>query len=111
MKSPRLPLESPLHELKSEFLYFRKGFDISLPLWPIDHPTNGKHSASLPISHWPPSSKYLVSFKGKRYLHGIGSEVRNSLHHIHDGQVGQIRVKWGSNEGQIGCFTFHFRDQ
>ena len=88
------------NEPNSNFFISHKGFDISLPLWPIDHPTNGKHSASLPISHWPPSSKYLVSFKGKRYLHGIGSEVRNSLHHIHDGQV-RFSVKSGSNRGQI----------
>ena len=87
------------NEPNSNFIS-HKGFDISLPLWPIDHPTNGKHSASLPISHWPPSSKYLVSFKGKRYLHGIGSEVRNSLHHIHDGQV-RFSFKSGSNRGQM----------
>ena len=64
---------------------FRQGFDISLPLWPISHPTKGKHVASHTIAKWSPMSKYLVSFKGKRYLHGIGSEVRNALHHIHDG--------------------------
>ena len=30
--------------------------------------------------------RYTLVFKGKRYLVGIGSETRNSLHHIDNGQ-------------------------
>lgn len=62
----------------------RPGYDISLPLLPKTHPhKNGgnlPHSASV----FPLERKYKLAFKGKRYLHGIGSESRNALYHIHN---------------------------
>ncbi|XP_062818218.1 exostosin-like 1 [Anolis carolinensis] len=67
--------------------HFRPGFDISIPLFSKDHPRKGGergwlHKASVP----PPKKKYLLAFKGKRYLTGIGSDARNALHHIHNGK-------------------------
>ena len=38
------------------------------------------------MQKWPPASKYLVSFKGKRYLNGVGSDTRNQLFYFNDDQ-------------------------
>ncbi|XP_062323851.1 exostosin-1 [Osmerus eperlanus] len=65
---------------------FRPGFDISIPLFSKDHPLRGGVKGHLTLTHLPPDRKHLLVFKGKRYLTGIGSETRNALYHIHNGQ-------------------------
>ncbi|NXD11450.1 EXT1B protein, partial [Nothocercus nigrocapillus] len=65
---------------------FRPGFDVSIPLFPKDHPQSGGEPGWLYQHPLPPKRKYLLVFKGKRYLTGIGSGTRNALHHIHNGQ-------------------------
>ncbi|KAM9778751.1 exostosin-1 isoform 2-T4 [Syngnathus typhle] len=69
---------------------FRPNFDISIPLFSKDHPlkaggTGGADGASARDSPTSSSRRYLLVFKGKRYLTGIGSETRNALYHIHNG--------------------------
>ncbi|KAJ8322069.1 hypothetical protein KUTeg_000540 [Tegillarca granosa] len=65
---------------------FRPGFDISFPLFSKDHPQKGgdRGHLYLSINNIPPFRHYLLGFKGKRYLTGIGSETRNSLYHVHN---------------------------
>ncbi|NWX93411.1 EXT1C protein, partial [Nothoprocta pentlandii] len=65
---------------------FRPGFDVSIPLFPKDHPQSGGEPGWLYQHALLPKRKYLLVFKGKRYLTGIGSGTRNALHHIHNGQ-------------------------
>ncbi|XP_010161555.2 exostosin-1c-like, partial [Antrostomus carolinensis] len=65
---------------------FRPGFDISIPLFSKDHPQRGGERGWLYQDSIPPKKKYLLVFKGKRYLTGIGSSTRNALHHIHNGK-------------------------
>ncbi|NXA64645.1 EXT1C protein, partial [Mohoua ochrocephala] len=65
---------------------FRPGFDISIPLFSRDHPQRGGDRGWLSQDSVPPKKKYLLVFKGKRYLTGIGSGTRNALHHIHNGK-------------------------
>ncbi|RLV88900.1 hypothetical protein DV515_00015183 [Chloebia gouldiae] len=65
---------------------FRPGFDVSIPLFPKEHPQRGGDRGWLHRDSVPPKKKYLLVFKGKRYLTGIGSGTRNALHHIHNGK-------------------------
>lgn len=62
--------------------FFRKNFDISFPLIHEDFPVNNsKVNIQTLIDH---RRKYFLTFKGKRYLHGIGSNVRNKLYHLNN---------------------------
>lgn len=66
--------------------HFRERFDISFPLMSANHAERGvmeSHVTSFPI---PLSKQYLIGFKGKRYVVGIGSQTRNSLYHLHNGR-------------------------
>uniref|UniRef100_A0A4W3JW72 Exostosin GT47 domain-containing protein n=2 Tax=Callorhinchus milii TaxID=7868 RepID=A0A4W3JW72_CALMI len=65
---------------------FRPNFDVSIPLFSKDHPQKGGERGWLMYNNVPPTRKYLLVFKGKRYLTGIGSETRNALYHVHNGE-------------------------
>lgn len=65
--------------------HYRNGFDVSFPLFHKEHESKGGEAGYLQANNVPPIRKYTLVFKGKRYLVGIGSETRNSLYHIHNG--------------------------
>ncbi|XP_043922995.1 exostosin-1 [Protopterus annectens] len=65
---------------------FRAHFDVSIPLFSKDHPRSGGERGYLKYNTIPPVRKYLLVFKGKRYLTGIGSDTRNALYHVHNGE-------------------------
>ncbi|KAJ0003718.1 hypothetical protein NQD34_008816 [Periophthalmus magnuspinnatus] len=65
---------------------FRPNFDISIPLFSKDHPRTGGERGFLKYNTIPPFRKYMLVFKGKRYLTGIGSDTRNALYHVHNAE-------------------------
>ncbi|MBN3286890.1 EXT1B protein, partial [Polyodon spathula] len=65
---------------------FRPRFDVSIPLFSKDHPRTGGDRGYLKFNTIPPFRKYMLVFKGKRYLTGIGSDTRNALYHVHNAE-------------------------
>jgi glucuronyl/N-acetylglucosaminyl transferase EXT1 len=64
---------------------YRKNFDISFPLFHSDLPYNiTSYLPTYPKTLITDKKRYLVTFKGKRYLHGVGSETRNSIYHLNN---------------------------
>nr|XP_023011773.1 exostosin-1 [Leptinotarsa decemlineata] len=64
--------------------HVRSGFDISIPLFHKVHPAKGGEPGAASANNFPLEKTYLLAFKGKRYVHGIGSDTRNSLYHLHN---------------------------
>lgn len=65
---------------------YRDGFDVSIPLFHSVHPERGGMPGKVISDRFPVIHRYFLAFKGKRYVYGIGSDTRNSLHHLHNGQ-------------------------
>jgi len=63
---------------------YRPNFDISLPLVHKEHMEKGGDVLPTYLDSQSSSKSYLLAFKGKRYVYGIGSETRNSLYHLHN---------------------------
>lgn len=84
--------------------HFRPMFDVSLPLFHRTLPLSGQSSSySLFDAGTPQRRSYLLVFKGKRYVYGIGSETRNSLYHLHNGRdvIMLTTCKHGKNWKQV----------
>lgn len=64
--------------------HVRSGFDVNIPLFHKTHPEKGGDPGFVVSNNFPLIKSYLLAFKGKRYVHGIGSETRNSLYHLHN---------------------------
>jgi len=63
---------------------YRPNFDISLPLVHKEHIEKGGDVLPSYSDSQATTKSYLLAFKGKRYVYGIGSETRNSLYHLHN---------------------------
>ena len=66
--------------------FHRRGFDISSPLLPKDFKLTDRHPGALRERNnlFPVQRKYVLSFKGKRYVWGVGSVARNALSNLHN---------------------------
>lgn len=61
---------------------YRPQYDIAFPLFYSNYSLNGMTRLKPVVSNV--TKKYLLTFKGKRYLHGVGSDTRNALFHLNN---------------------------
>ncbi|XP_055855972.1 exostosin-1 [Episyrphus balteatus] len=80
------PGEAILAKASMSVQQMRDNFDVSIPLFHKQFPLRKGNTGFVQSNNFPTNKKYLLAFKGKRYVHGIGSETRNSLFHLHNGR-------------------------
>lgn len=73
---------------------YRRHFDVAFPLFHAEMLLTHAQHKSIKSSRYLGSRKYLLTFKGKRYLHGIGSETRNAVHHLNNGRDILLLTTW-----------------
>uniref|UniRef100_A0A4W5R7H2 Exostosin glycosyltransferase 1 n=1 Tax=Hucho hucho TaxID=62062 RepID=A0A4W5R7H2_9TELE len=60
---------------------FRPNFDVSIPLFSKEHPRTGGDRGYLKYNSIPPFRKYMLVFKGKRYLTAVINVLCGSYYH------------------------------
>lgn len=73
-----------LAKASNSYSNHRPEFDISLPLFSHLHPKDD--SDETPSRNVSSNRPYLLTFKGKRYVHGLDGDTRNSLYHLSNGR-------------------------
>lgn len=73
-----------LAKASSSQTHHRANFDISIPLFSSSYPVKDLNNGNQNYSTT--DKRYFLTFKGKRYVIGSGSETRNSLYHIDNGR-------------------------
>lgn len=76
-----------LAKASNSIAHHRPQFDISLPLFSYQHPISDSKTDEVDRRlHGQVLSNrtYFLTFKGKRYVYGSGSETRNNLYHLNN---------------------------
>lgn len=73
-----------LAKASASLKYHRPEYDISLALFSHLHPVAQQPMLRINRNTNFSNKTYFLSFKGKRYVFGSGSETRNSLYHLHN---------------------------
>ncbi len=69
--------KSILAQASIEHSHYQQNFDISFPLFHSNLEASDVHNQI-------DARKYLLTFKGKRYLFGPSSQLRNTIYHLHN---------------------------
>lgn len=73
-----------LAKASNSISYHRPKFDVSIPLFSYMHPTYKEEFPRSPSTTETRNRTYFLTFKGKRYVIGGGSNTRNSLYHLNN---------------------------
>lgn len=69
----------------NSIFHHRSGFDLSLPLFSYLHPYSNSDRKLEKFEGIDDENRtYFLTFKGKRYVYGSGSETRNNLYHLNN---------------------------
>ena len=79
-----------LLETSISYKFYRPDYDVAMPLFNQNlgdsEDRNTTHILEEPPIIDDSKKKYFLTFKGKRYLIGIGTKARNALYHLNNGR-------------------------